>query len=60
MVATQCGREVFFRAVGILHFVFAMLGLSVYFSLSMDIWCIISYMLAGRTYANTRKIIERE
>ena len=60
VVATQCGREAFFRAVGILHFVFAMLGLSVYFSLSMDMWCIISYMLAGRTYANTRKITERE
>ena len=60
VVATQCGREACFRAVGILHFVFAMLGLSVYFSLSMDMWCIISYMLAGRIYANTRKITERE
>ena len=60
VVAIQCGREAFFRAIGILHFVFAMLGLSVYFSLSIDMWCIISYMLAGRTYANTRKITERE
>ena len=55
VVAIQCGRETFFRAVGILHFVFAMLGLAVYFSLSIDMWCIVSYMLAGRTYANTRK-----
>lgn len=60
VVAIQCGRETFFRAVGILHFVFAMLGLAVYFSLSIDMWCIVSYMLAGRTYANTKKIIERE
>lgn len=56
----SCGKETFFRSLGILHFVFAMLGLSIYFSLSIDIWCIISYILAGRNYANTRKAMERD
>lgn len=54
------GKEAFFRSIGILHFVFAMLGLSIYFSLSIDMWCIVSYMLAGRTYANTRNTLERD
>lgn len=49
------GKEKFFHSIGIIHFVLAMLGVSIYFSLSIDAWCIIAYILSGRTYLNARK-----
>lgn len=41
-----------FQSMGIGHFILAMLGLSIYFTLSIDVCCLISYMLAGRMYSD--------
>ena len=49
------GQEVRTRSVGVIHFVLAMMGISIYFSLSIDIYCVIAYALAGRAYMNAKK-----
>lgn len=44
------------RSFGVVHFVLAMLGLSIYFALAIDSSFLVAYALAGRMYMNARNI----
>lgn len=50
IVALGRDKELRVRAFGVIHFILAMAGLSIYFTLSIDICCVIAYALAGRMY----------